>query len=365
MSILIFIIILAVLILVHEYGHFIVAKKSGVRVDEFGIGFPPKLFGKKYGETEYTINTIPFGGFVKIFGENPDEASVEGPDRMRSMVNKPRIVQAAIIVAGVFFNILLAWVLISVGFMSGLPTSVEAAPAGAQVRDAELTVIAVTPDSPAETVGLMPGDAIESLRAGEVSIESPSVPEVQEFISPRVGVPIDIVYKRGDETFTQVITPASGIVEEGGAIGISMDTVGVVSLPPHRALWEGAKLTGSLTMAVLSAFSALIAGVVSGGADFSSLSGPVGIVGIVGDAAEFGFVYLLSLTALISINLAIINLIPFPALDGGRLLFIIIESIKGSPISPRVANTANAVGFVLLILLMVVITYNDILKLVG
>ncbi|MBI3020127.1 MAG: site-2 protease family protein, partial [Parcubacteria group bacterium] len=130
MGVLILVISLAVLVLVHEFGHFIVAKKTGVRVDEFGIGFPPKLFGKKFGETAYTVNLLPFGGFVKIFGENPDEESLNGPDKARSFVRKPRKIQAMIIAAGVFFNFLLAWLLISVGFMSGMPVPVSAAPEG-------------------------------------------------------------------------------------------------------------------------------------------------------------------------------------------------------------------------------------------
>ena len=117
MNILLFAIILAALILVHEFGHFIVAKKSGIRVDEFGLGFPPKLYGKKYGETEYTVNAVPFGGFVRIFGENPDEESTNGPGSERSFVNKPKLIQVAVLSAGVFFNLLFAWALITSGFL--------------------------------------------------------------------------------------------------------------------------------------------------------------------------------------------------------------------------------------------------------
>ncbi len=362
MSIILFIIILAILILAHEFGHFIVAKRSGVRVDEFGIGFPPKIFGKKIGETEYTLNLFPIGGFVKIFGESPDEESVNGPDSKRSFVNKPKYIQAAVLVAGVTFNVILAWFLLSAGFMIGLPTSVDVAPEGRVLEDVALTIVEVKPDSPAQDVGLEVGDVILSLAVGEDSVFSPSPTEVQEFIAINFEKDINVVYRRGKE-FQETITlrPVEGIIDRP-AIGIAMDEIGKLKLPAHLALWEGAKLTAGLTEATFFGLVSFFGGVFSGNADLSDVAGPVGIVGIVGQASEFGFVYLLSLMAIISINLAIINLIPFPALDGGRLLFLLIEAIKGSPIKPAIANTVNAVGFAALILLMVIITYSDIVK---
>jgi regulator of sigma E protease len=142
-----------------------------------------------------------------------------------------------------------------------------------------------------------------------------------------------------------------------------MDIIGTLKLPAHQAVWEGLKLSSHLVVATVTGFWDLIVGGINGTGNISSITGPVGIVGVVGDAAEFGFIYLLSFTALISINLAVINLIPFPALDGGRLLFLLIETIKGSRIKPQVANIANMIGFGLLMLLMVVVTYNDIVKL--
>lgn len=370
MSILIFIIILAILILAHEFGHFIVAKKAGVRVDEFGLGFPPKLYGKKYGETEYTINAIPFGGFVKIFGENPDEESLSGPDASRSLIKKPRSIQALVIAAGILFNILLAWLLISWGFMIGLPSSVDSIPRGATFENPRVTVVQVLPGSPAEKAGLRTGDRLESLfvdaqllidmqAIGDLTVE-----ETQNFIARNGKEEITISYQRGSEQKTTTVIPEQGIVSDKAAIGVSLDMIGNAKLPIHRALYEGAKLTGTLTSATAVAIFEFIKNLFIGQGNFSDVMGPVGIVktGIVGSAIDFGFVYLLTLTALISINLAIINLIPFPALDGGRLLFLVIEAIKRSPINPRVANMANGVGFVLLILLMVLITYHDIVR---
>ncbi|GMQ95397.1 MAG: RIP metalloprotease RseP [Patescibacteria group bacterium] len=364
MSILLFIVILALLILAHEFGHFIVAKRSGIKVDEFGIGFPPKLFSKKIGETKYSLNLFPVGGFVKIFGETPDCDSISGPDAHRSFVNKPKYVQAAVLSAGVVFNVLLAWILISSGFMAGLPSSVAAAPKGAVIRDVSIVVTNVLPDSPAEEAGLRPGDKIVALVEGKRELLNPTTPQVQEFISASGGVEVGVTFKRGKAPEERLfMIPTEGIIDKP-AIGIAMDEIGIVRLLPHLALWEGAKLTAALTQATLLGIMGFIAGIFTGSADLSAIAGPVGIVSIVGEASQFGFIYLLSLTALISINLAIINLLPFPALDGGRLLFLLIEVIKGSPIKPAVANTTNAIGFALLIFLMVVITYSDILKIV-
>ena len=364
MSIILFFVILAVLVLVHEFGHFIIAKKSGIRVDEFGLGFPPKLFGKKVGETEYTFNAIPFGGFVRIFGETPDADSITGPDRRRSLVNKPKYIQAAVMVGGVFFNILFAWLLFSVGFMTGLPTSVENVPVGANLQNVNVVVLGAELGSPADSIGLMPGDVILSLRSGEEELrDDVTIPSIQSFINTHGGEDVEITYRRGGISESQTLTPVEGIIEGRFAIGIGMDVIGTLALPPHRAIWEGGKMTVLFTGAIAVAFWDLVTSIFSGGTDLATISGPVGIIGVIGDAAEFGFVYLLSLTAIISINLAVINILPLPALDGGRLLFLAIEAIKRSPINPRVVNFIHTVGFVALLLLMVLVTWSDIAKL--
>ncbi len=362
MSILLFIIILAVLILVHEFGHFIAAKRAGVRVDEFGIGFPPRIFSKKYGETTYSLNLFPIGGFVKIFGENPDMESLEGIDSKRSITHKSKWTQAWIISAGIIFNLILAWVLISTGFMFGLPYSTDDTKYGARVEGAALNIMQVVPGSPAELAGLKAGDRIVALYAGGDSLESPDLGSTQKFIASTDELTLE--YMREGEVKTVIIQTQTGIVSDRRVIGISMDMTGVLKLPVHEAFYVGLTTTASLTLATTIGLFDFFKNIFTGQADFSAVSGPVGIVGIVGDASALGFVYLLTLTALISINLAIINLLPFPALDGGRLFFIIIEAIKGSPIKPVIANTANGIGFLLLILLMVVVTYSDIVKII-
>lgn len=368
MSILIFIIILLVLVLVHEFGHFFSAKKFGIRVDEFGFGFPPRLFGFKKGETEYTFNLLPIGGFVKIFGEDPNEENINGEDKDRSFVNKPKWQQAIVLVAGIFANFLLAWLLFSVGFMSGLPTSVDASAKGYTLTDVNLVVISAGENSPAFKSGLRSGDKIVSVthlhENGEMDELLDITPEsVKAFVLGHPSDEINIGYIRGKnkEFYVAKVTPE--VTNDIPAIGISMDQIGTAKLPILKAFSEGLSLTLLVTKGTAVGLFKLISDGIKGQGSLTAVTGPVGMVGIVGDAYQFGFVYLLSFAALISINLAIINLIPFPALDGGRLFFLLIEKIKGSPIAPKVANTMNATGFAILILLMLIVTYHDVVKL--
>lgn len=351
------------MVLAHEWGHFIVAKKNGIRVDEFAFGMGPKLFSVKRGETTYRLNLFPIGGYVKIFGENPDDESMSGPDVARSFVYKPKYVQAAVMFAGVVMNFLVAWLLLSVGFISGLPTSVGSAPAGANIEDRALTVTSVLASSPAEKAGLKIGDKITNLKSGTDITETPSAESIQYFVKRHGGEEVNVSFTRGKEAKEVVMIPEINKDTNTPMIGISMDIIGILKLPVHEALWEGLKLAWNLSVATVNGFYTLIKDGIMGNGNMAAVTGPIGIVGVVGDAAEFGFIYLLSFTALISINLAVINLIPFPALDGGRLLFLLIEKIKGSRIKPKIANTVNLIGFGLLMLLMVVITYNDIVKL--
>ncbi len=364
MNILIFIVILLVLVLAHEWGHFFAAKKFGIRVDEFGFGFPPralKLF--KRGETLFTLNWLPIGGFVKIFGENPDEENTSGPDAARSFVNKPKWQQAIVLFAGIFMNFVLAWVLFSIGFMSGLPTSVGNAPKGYELQDQHLVVVSVLKDSPAEMAGLKSGDKIISATSVDGILSEINPDTLKAFVVAHPSTEISIGYLRGEEKGEIKIVPASTASDKSPSIGIAMDEIGVAKLPFFAAFWEGLRLDWQVTKGTVVGLYNLIAGGIMGTGSFDSVTGPVGMVGIVGDAYKFGFAYLLSFAALISVNLAIINLIPFPALDGGRLLFLLIEKIKGSRITPKIANTMNMIGFAILMIVMLLVTYHDIVKL--
>jgi regulator of sigma E protease len=347
--------VLAVLIFVHELGHFVAARTCGIRVDAFALGFGPRIFSWKRKETEYALNVIPFGGYVKIFGENPDEDSLRGPDAQRSFVNKPHWQQAIVLVAGVFFNFVFAWLLYSIIFVVGITATTSGFEHYSDhFKNSRIMVTYVTPKSPAEVAGL---------KMGDVLVGSSSVEDIQELINQSKGTSVSLQYVRGGNTQVLNITPQEGIVEGKFAIGISMDTVGDLQLPFFASLKEGFFYTVGMIRMTAVGLKDFFLNLFRGTADFASVAGPIGIAGIVGDAAGLGFTYLLMITALISINLGVINLIPFPALDGGRLLFVIIESIIRRRVPMNVANIVNTVGFALLMLLMIVVTYKDIAKL--
>lgn len=357
MSILIFIISLAILILVHELGHFLMAKSSGIRVDEFGIGLPPRIWGKKIGETIYSFNWIPFGGFVKIFGEDLD--SQETLTDERSFQKKSKYKQALVLFAGVAFNFIFAWLIISLGFMIGL-----SAPVGYdnsnEIKNPQTVLMEVMPNSPAKIAGLKSGDVLLSVSTKEKTLSGKDIsPEnVSNLISKGSSGNIDILYKRGEKENFVSVTPNQK--SDKRMIGVAMEVMGTIKLPIHKALFEGVKTTIYLTENIFIGLCGFIGRIFTFQADLSQVTGPVGIAGTFGEARELGFSFILSLVAMISINLALINLVPFPALDGGRLLFILIEIIIRKPISPKISQILNTTGFILLIILMFIVTWHDI-----
>lgn len=366
MTILLFIIVLVVIIIVHELGHFSVAKWSGMRVDEFGVGYPPKLWGKKFGETEYTINLLPFGGFVRIYGE--DETDPEKLASSRAFSARPRMLQALTLIAGVAMNMLFAYVVISSILYAGTTRALSEKEIPL-AEDAQLAVASVLPGSPAGEAGIQPGDRITSVSLGEQIFSSVSADDFLTYIaaSPE-GEALTFEIERAQVTQTLKVIPQSGIISdqpERTAVGVSVATIGTVPVSLLKAPIEGAVLTWEITKATAVGLVGFLASAITLQADLSQVSGPIGIAGAVGSAYSEGITQLLSIAAIISINLALINLLPIPALDGGRLLFVIIESVIRRPIKPSVASAVNGVGFSLLILLMLVVTLSDVLKLVG
>lgn len=365
-STIIFLAILVFLVLVHEFGHFIVAKWFGIRVDEFAFGFPPKLFGKKVGETEYKVNLLPIGGYVKIYGEDPSE-NTEGPDRKRSFAHKPRYIQAAVLLAGVTMNLIFAWVLFSGAYLMGAETSVTAVPVNVHVQNERTVILNVAQGSPADLLGITSGDSLVSLATFQEFLEPTNGKEVSDFIGTHQDAQMTIGFqKKGDDVVTySPITPASYEGSEKKIIGLTVDRVGVLDLPIHLALWQGMKTTATYTKLTTEAFLNLIRNIFTGKGGVQELTGPIGIVGVVDQVRVFGIAALFTFAAIISINLAVLNLIPFPALDGGRLLFVAIESVIHRPLPLIFQAWANTIGFSLLILLMVLVTWQDIVRLIS
>lgn len=368
----VFILIFGLLIFVHELGHFFVARKNGVRVNEFGFGFPPRvvsfqkiggkikwLFGPKAkpedDSTIFSLNLIPLGGFVDIFGEKGEEKENRESFASRSIAARSRIV-----VAGVLMNFLLAYFLLSAGHFIGLPTIIDEKISPESARDIKIQIIEVRPDSPAFSAGLKAGDEIVELRDNSDLAKISEIEPVQEFINSRKGKEIIMVLKRGGAVFDKKITPRLETPEGEGAVGIAMAKIGIVSQPFYLAPLKGAETFFNLMKMTLSAFGRALTQLFTDGSVIAELSGPVGIAVLINQATKLGFIYILQFTALLSLNLAIINLLPFPALDGGRLLFFGIEKIKGSPVSEKFENIVHTAGFVILILLMILITIRDV-----
>lgn len=365
-TILLFLAVLFVLVLVHEWGHFIVAKKTGMRVDEFAIGFPPRLFGLRWGETEYTLNALPLGGFVRILGESVEGEGVESrseADRGRAMFERPKWAQALVLIAGVAMNVLLAWALYAAVFMIGVPTAVDEAAAG---PGAALYVVEVLPDSPLGGQ-VAPGTNIIGVTAGAVSLDTLTPSAFSEFVGANAAGPIDLTLKNSDGTESVVtVTPEVGLIAsdpERKAVGVALALVSLEKQAFFPALWSATVATGEGLVAITTGLFGLIAGLFQGEADLSQVAGPVGIAGMVGDAASFGVVALLSFVAIISLNLAVINLLPFPALDGGRLVLLAVEAVRRRPVNPVWSYRLNALGFLLLMTFMLIVTYGDIMRL--
>lgn len=367
-TVILFLIILGILVFVHELGHFAVAKFFGVRVDEFGMGFPPrakKLFHRK--GTDYTLNWIPFGGFVKIYGEDSLELGTADPDYKRSMGAKKWWQQVLILVAGVTMNVILAWVLFSIAFMVGAPTAVSGVDNPAQVKNAQLTVLQIMPGSPAEKAGLVAGDKILKLETLDTSIGGADLTAdtfTKTVRATPAHTPVHLQIQKLDKTTSDLlIIPETGIAGDYPAIGVSIDQVGIYREGFFKSIKSGMINTGHVTAQTAVAFWHLISGAFHGHANTKDLSGPVGLVSVVGDAEKIGATYVVMLMAVISINLAVLNLLPFPALDGGRVVIVLIEAITRRKVKPTIVQWVNGIGFMLLIALMIFITVKDVIKL--
>jgi regulator of sigma E protease len=364
-AILIFLGVLFVLVLVHEWGHYITAKLTGMRVDEFGIGFPPTLWSKKVGETTYAFNVLPIGGYVKILGEDGEEGMLLSEyDKARTFGARPKWAQAVVLLAGVTMNMLLAWVLLIIIAVSMIGSEQSIAEAD-YTDESRLLVAQVLVDSPAENV-IPAGAYITSVTSGGAESPEDLTPSsFSEVVEEAGGEPIMVTYEFEGVKQSATLSPEATTIDgvERSLLGVSLALVAPVDYGFFGAVQEGTLSTIDLTKRVAVGIFTFFGDIFTGNADLSSVAGPVGIVGHVGDAAEQGMISLLFFTALISINLAVINLLPIPALDGGRLVLVVIEAVTRRPLSPLLAGRVNVIGFLFLIGVMVAVTISDVWKL--
>lgn len=346
-SVVTFFLVLSILVLVHEFGHYIVAKKNGIWVEEFGFGLPPRVFGKKVGETIYSINLLPFGGFVRLHGEMTDDG-VTKPNR--AFLNKSLWVKTAVIVAGVFMNFLLSIFAFGiVYFFTGIPRETN-----------EVKIVNVAPDSPALTAKLLVGDVIKKVDGKEVKSVSGFVAEIENKKGKKVVLELQ-------ENKKVTITPRVSPPEGQGPLGVSLSTIEIYYPPyyqrPFYGIYYGFKDSIYWGKTVLNGFASIFKDIGNGQAP-KDISGPVGVFAVTTEAAKTGIISLINLVGIISVNLAILNIIPFPALDGGRLLFIIIEAIFGKKVAPKIEGVIHGVGMFILLALILLITIGDVKKLI-
>src|SRR3989344_2558698 len=357
-TVIIFFAILVLLVLIHEFGHFIAAKKNGVFVEEFGFGFPPRLFGKKIGETLYSFNLIPLGGFVKLYREEYQEGDKKKnkkqiPDARAFVLKKPGV-KTIIILGGVLMNFLLGWILISYLLVSGVPS-----PTG-------VSIIEIQKDSPAASVGLQKGDVLLSVKANEKKIPLTTTYDLISITQEYGDKPVLLEVKRSGKNIEFPITPRKQPPEGQGALGIVItQLVETKSYPWYTAPFYGLKEAFSRTRTIIIEVAKIPAQLLTTQKTNVEFTGPVGIAKIVGEARKYGFKAILELTALLSLNLAVFNILPFPALDGGRLLFVAYEWLTKKRPNEHFERNMNLIGIILLLSLSVLVTINDIRKIWG
>ncbi len=379
-TVMLFIIVLGLLVFIHEAGHFVTARRNDITCHEFGFGFPPRMGGvykdlktgkwklvlgnKEYmgNKTLYSMNWIPLGGFVRIKGEDGVSKDLD------SFGSKSFWVRFKVLVGGVFMNFVLAWFLFSVIAMFGTTEL-----AGEQSKNAKIisqsrvqinTVDESDKDnkSPAASMGLSMGDSIEKICSGGSCYAIATVNDLISVTEKYAGKMVSIYGFTGENKFIKKGTLRTE--KEGRPLGASIAQTVTVTYPPHIAIWKGLERTGVSTYMTLNAFGTMISSLVTGNGmpEGLNVSGPVGIAEMTGKAFDLGLMTLFSLMAILSLNLGIINILPIPALDGGRILFLIIEKIKGGPVDPKLEGYIHGISFFILIALMILVTAKDILR---
>lgn len=348
-----FFIVLSVLVLVHELGHFLVAKKAGIKVEEFGFGYPPRIFSKKIGETVYSVNWLFFGGFVRLYGEELGEG-IKGKDSKQAFWGKSKRARTLVITSGVLANFVLAVVVFSIVYsFSGIP-----------FKTGRIKIAGLLPNSPAVQSGLKQEDII-------LKINDEKLKDVNDFIKlidEKKGQEVILTIQRDSDVLILSITPRTSPPQGEGPLGVLVSDVEVRKYPfwqmPWRGTIEGFKEAFGWASLILGSLQKMVVDLVFHGMVPKDVAGPIGIFQITGVVAQSGLLNILQFMGILSVNLAVINILPLPALDGGRLVFIIYEAITRRKPKPYFEQWVNTAGMAFLLLLIVLITINDIGRLV-
>lgn len=351
---------LVALMIIHELGHFVFAKKFGVEVEEFGLGLPPRIIGKKIGGTVYSLNLLPIGAFVKIKGEDGEN---NDPD---SFSQKPIWQRAIILFAGVASFWVVSFIIFSILFFVGVPTAIhdeiDEDFSGRVIGSPRIMLVEIREDSPAEKAGLKMGDRITFLEKEDDRKEPEKVGEFKDFVNSYKGEEIVLGVQRGSDLFDVSLVPRVSPPQGEGSLGVALTRVGVLSYPWYESPLRALETCVITTYSIIEGLSTVFLRLVRGEPTEASVMGPVGIGGMISDQFDLGMNYFLQFIAIISLYLALFNFLPIPALDGGRLLFLGIEKVKGSSINKKIEQSVNGIFFLLLIGLMILVTVSDISK---
>lgn len=348
---------LIALVTLHEFGHFITAKKFGVKVEEFGIGYPPRIVGKKIGDTIYSLNLLPFGAFVKMPGE------IGQIEDSSSFSQKPIWQRAVIVLAGVISFWIMAAVLFGIVIGMGAPTAISD-DENSGVINPRVQLAGIAKNSPADIAGLKIGDnIIEIKNSSGYDKKIDKIRDLQESIIANRGQLVTVTIERGKDVFDVSLLSRENPPAGEGALGVSLVRVAIKSYPWWQAPWRGIVATVNLTGGVIVGYAQAITNIFNGLPSGVEMTGPVGIVSLFSQISKLGINYFLQFVGMVAVYVAIFNVLPIPSVDGGKLLFLIIEAVRKKPVSQKVEQVVTTACFSFLILLMIFVTIKDVIKL--
>lgn len=358
LTILVFIVILSVLVLIHELGHFLVAKKFGIKVEEFGFGFPPRVWGKRIGETLYSINALPIGGFVKLYGE--DEAGSGRvssgkqvtKDLQRAFFARPIWQRMLVVVAGVTMNFLLAVIIVtSLITFEGIP-----------VQEKGVSITEITKNSPAQLSGFQKGDVVEKINNIEIKNTKALIAETRRHLGEKITIQV----RRGDQTQTLSVIPRKDFPSGEGPMGVAItQKVEFQKHPFPQSLFYGTKQALNDSWQVVVGFKTVVVELATRLTVPQGVAGPIGMAQLTGEFVRVGPSAVLSLVYMLSLSLAVLNILPIPALDGGRFFFIMVEAVTRRKVNARFEAYAHLIGLVLLLSFLALVSYKDILRILS